>query len=517
MTQRKKESDLVKTTGRGVIYITFAKGWFMLTGWALIFGLPRIFKWASGGDIEQGQALFGAYKIVFMGVSFINNGIITGTIQAVSKFTSEDEANHGSVRKTALKVQGLLGIALAVLYIGFAGLVADLLGSPDLALLMRITAGIIVAYSCYAVFIGSFNGRRMFSRQALFDIAYATIKTVLIVGLAALGFEVLGTVLGFLIAAIVIAIAAAIVSGGTAGNTGFPIKRYLAFASVLIIYTFILNLVMSLDLFLLKAFSSQSAIAAGHTPEVASALSKAMAGQYGAAQGLAFIPYQAILSIAFVAFPMISKVTFADDKEKSKTYVRKTLRFTTILIVGLAAVFAALPSQSLGLIFPAEYRVASHALGILSFGIAAFGLMVVSNTILNGAGLPFRAMAAVAIALLAVIGAVWLFLRTANPGPDTLTATAVGTATGMAIGLVVSAVIVYQRFGTFWPWATAFRVAIAGAVAVTIGRLFLPNAGKIITLGECVLVLVIYLVVLIATLEFRKEDLRQLKQILKRG
>ncbi len=517
MTDSKKEKNLVKTTGRGVIYITFAKAWFMLTGWALIFGLPRIFKWASGGDIEEGQALFGAYKIVFMGVSFINNGIITGTIQAVSKFTSEDEANYGSVKKTALKIQGLLGIALAILYIGFAGLLADVLGSPDLAMLMRITAGIIVAYSCYAVFIGSFNGRRMFSRQALFDMAYATIKTILIVGLAALGFEVLGTVLGFLIAAIIIVVAAAIVSGGTSGTPGFPAKRYLAFASVLIIYTFILNLVMSLDLFLLKAFSSQSAIAAGNTPEAASALSKALAGQYGAAQGLAFIPYQAILSIAFVAFPMISKVTFADDKEKSRIYVRKTLRFTMILIVGLASVFAALPGQSLGLIFPAEYRVASDALGVLSFGIAAFGLMVVSNTILNGAGLPFRAMGVVVIALFAVIVAVWLFARTTAPGPDTLTTTAIGTSTGMLIGLAVSAVFVYQRFGTFWPWSTAFRVVIAGAAAVTIGRIFLPDAGKIITLGECVAVLVIYLVVLLATMEFRKEDLQQLKQVLKRG
>jgi O-antigen/teichoic acid export membrane protein len=517
MTSGKKEQNLVKTTGRGVVYITLAKIWFMLMGWALIFGLPRIFKWASGGDIEQGQALFGAYKIVFMGVSFINNGIITGTIQAVSKFTSEDESNHGSVRKTALKVQGILGISLAVVYIGFAGLVADILGSPDLALLMRITAGIIVAYSCYAVFIGSFNGRRMFSRQALFDIAYATIKTVLIVGMAAVGFEVLGTVLGFLIAAIVIAIAAAIVSGGSPAKTGFPFTRYLSFASVLIIYTFILNLVMSLDLFLLKAFSSQSAIAAGHTPEAASALSKALAGQYGAAQGLAFIPYQAILSIAFVAFPMISRVTFADDKEKSKTYVRKTLRFTTIFIVGLAAVFTALPSQALGFIFPPEYRVASDALGVLSLGIAAFGLMVVSNTILNGAGLPFRAMAVVTIALFAIIGAIWLFLGTADPGADTLTTTATGTSTGMVIGLAVSAVMVYRKFGTFWPWGTAFRVAISGAVAVTTGRIFLPNAGKIVTLGECILVLVIYLVVLVATMEFRKKDLEHLKQILKRG
>jgi hypothetical protein len=87
----------------------------------------------------------------------------------------------------------------------------------------------------------------------------------------------------------------------------------------------------------------------------------------------------------------------------------------------------------------------------------------------------------------------------------------------MLIGLAVSSVFVYRRFGTFWPWSTAVRVIIAGAVAVTTGRIFLPDAGKIITLGECILVLVIYLAVLAVTVEFRKEDLQQLKQVLKRG
>ena len=88
MGQDREEKDIVKTTGRGVLYITFAKGWFLLTGMALTFGMPRIFKWAADNDAEAGLALFGAYQIVVRGVSFINNGIVTGTIQAVSKFTS---------------------------------------------------------------------------------------------------------------------------------------------------------------------------------------------------------------------------------------------------------------------------------------------------------------------------------------------------------------------------------------------------------------------------------------------
>jgi O-antigen/teichoic acid export membrane protein len=514
MSEPRQDADLVRTAGRGVIYITVAKIWFLLTGFILIFGLPRIFKWSAGGDEERGQALFGAYKLVFMGVSFINNGIITGTIQAVSKFTSEGSSDPGAVRRAALKVQGSLGVVLAVVYIGFAGFLADGLGSPDLAALMRLSAGVIAAYSCYAVFIGSFNGQRLFHRQALFDIVYSTLKIALIIGLAAAGFEVLGTVAGFLVASVVIALAAGFASGFGAKGT-FPARRYLGFAAVLIAYTFVLNLVLSLDLFLLKGITSRLALAAGDGAEAASELSKALAGQYGAAQGLAFIPYQAVLAIAFVAFPMISRVTFQADAAVTRQYVRRTMRFATILCAGLATVFVALPGQALALAFPAEYAPAAPALRILSLGIVAYGLMVVSNTILNGAGLPWRAMAVVLATLAAVSAGVVGFLVCSGPEGDPLLAAAGGTAIGMGLGLVISAVVVRRRFGTFWPWLSAARVLAAAATATVAGH-FLPHGGRLLTLGECLLVLATYLVVLFVTREFGAEDLDHLRRVLRR-
>ncbi|MDJ0763471.1 MAG: oligosaccharide flippase family protein [Myxococcota bacterium] len=516
MGSPKTDEDIVRSTGRGVIFITLAKMWFMLTGYVVAFGLPRIFKWAADGDADQGQALYGTYKIVFMGVSFINNGIITGTIQAVSKFTSEDVSNAGAVRRLALRIQGGLGIAIAVLYAGFAGFLSDVLGSKDLAFLMRISSGIIVAYSCYAVFIGSFNGRRLYSRQALFDFSYQTMKTMLILVLAAVGFEVLGTVLGFLIAAVVIAIAAALVSG-VSGQGGFSARRYLSFAALLFVYTFLLNLVMSLDLFLLKGIAASAAIQAGHDAEAASSISKTLVGQYSAAQALALIPYQAILSIAFVAFPMISKVTFSKDTEKTRIYVQKTLRFSMILIAGLAAVFGALPEQSLGLLFESEYVVAADALSILYVGIAAFGMMATCNTILNGAGLPWRAMAVVLVTLIAVVTSVTLSLKFSGLGPSALKATAIGSTIGMGFGLVVSGIVVYHRFGTFWPWMTGFRVLLAVTAAVSLGRYVLPDAGKVVTLAECIAVVVVYFLVLVTLREFSREDMDQLRQIFSRG
>lgn len=497
-----------------MIYITFAKLWFMLTGWALVFGLPRIFKWASGGDAEQGQMLFGSYKLVFMGVSFINNGIITGTIQAVSKFTSEDDTNADSVKRTALRVQGFIGLVLCTLYMGFAGILCDILKSPELASLMRLSAGIIVAYSMYAVFIGSFNGKRQFNRQALFDVSYATVKTGLILGLAAAGFQVFGTVIGFLAAAVLIMAAAAAVSG-IGAKSDFSAKKYFAFASTLIVYTFFLNVVMSIDLFLLKGLSSDMMLSAGNSQEAASKIGKALAGRYGAAQGLAFIPYQAILSIAFVAFPLISKVTFMGDREKTKSYIANAMRFSAVFVVGIATVFASLPSQSLSLIFPEEYQVASEALSILALGIAAYGLMVMGNTILNGAGMPKKALLIVLTTLAAVVSCVSLFVYRAGPNDSALTAAAAGSAAGMLVGTVLSGVVVYRQFGAFIPTASAVRIVVAAAVTLFVGRQ-MPNLGKIATLAECAAMFVLYLAILAIIREFKKQDIEQLKRILSR-
>ena len=108
MAADKGDKDIVKTAGRGVIYITFAKLWFMLSGYALVFILPRLFKWSADGDDVEGMALMGAYGIVFTGISFINNGIISGTIQSVSKFTSEDESQASAIKRTALKLKPMM-------------------------------------------------------------------------------------------------------------------------------------------------------------------------------------------------------------------------------------------------------------------------------------------------------------------------------------------------------------------------------------------------------------------------
>ncbi|MCK9463758.1 MAG: oligosaccharide flippase family protein [Proteobacteria bacterium] len=496
------DDKVIKSVGRGVLYIAFAKAWFLVTGVALGLILPRVFKWSAGSE-EAGQALFGAYGIVFTGVSFINNTLITGTIQAVSKFTSEDETRAGAVRRTGLLVQGGIGVILGAAYALLAGVIATFwFEKPDLADLMRLSAGIIVAYSCYGVFIGSFNGLRRFNRQALFDVTFSTLKTVAIILFVVAGFEVLGTVLGFLITAVLVAILAGFVSRRPVVGT-FPAKRFLQFDTLLLVYTFLLNLVLMLDLYLL-----------GGLVPGADALQRA--GQYKAAQQLAFIPYQAVLAIAFVVFPLVSKATFDQDEEKARGYVRQTMRFAAIFLTALAAVMFALPEQAARLMFPPEYAVIAPALRILSLGIVAFGLMIIGNTILNGSGHPWRALAVIVAGLVAAVGSVSALVSGAGHGTETLAAAASGSGIGWTVALVVCGVLVWRRFKAFLPWKTALRVAIAGAAAAAAGHV-LPVAGKMFTLVEVVVVLLVYLGALALMREFGREDLSKVRKIIGRG
>lgn len=244
-------------------------------------------------------------------------------------------------------------------------------------------------------------------------------------------------------------------------------------------------------------------------------MANAQAGYYKAAQAFALIPYQAILSVAFVLFPLVSRATFEKDMEATRAYVSGALRFALILVVGGAAVFASRPAGVIGLVFPPAYRVAAPALTVLSAGFVAFSLFVVSSTILNGAGKTLAATVAVAVTLAGVVG-FNLLLVPGNLGVAGLTATATATTGGMILGCVIAAALVWRTFRALVRPVTLARVAVAAGVAVAVGR-YAPAPGKVATLAVAVGVFLLYAVVLVVLRELGRDDLRLLKRIARRG
>src|SRR5215475_8120294 len=322
------------SAGRGVVYIAFAKMYFLLAGYALEFGLPRIL----------GSFLFGAYGVINSAVSIFNNVMVTGTIQAVSRQTTAAPERAGEVKAAGIRMHLVVGLPIAIAYSALSPLWSHLIHDPDKAGLFALSGGIVAAYSFYAVFVGSANGVRAFDKQARLDITFATLRAGGILGAALVGLGVWGAVGAWVAAAgLILMIAAAWVGPPRSlrGGEVAPMARFLGGVAVYLILT---NLLMSVDSLLLKRLSTEwfhahpDVVAAGKD---AADMADQQVGFYRTVQTLSRLPYQLLLAAAFVVFPLVSRATFENDVDKTRRYIRTTLRYALMFAAMMAAVLAA--------------------------------------------------------------------------------------------------------------------------------------------------------------------------------
>src|ERR1041385_7912808 len=81
-------SNVAKSAGRGAIYITLAKLWFIASGYGIAVSLTYLLS----------AEKYGVYRVVINAVSIINAVIVTGTYQTVSKYISQDPKNASTVK-----------------------------------------------------------------------------------------------------------------------------------------------------------------------------------------------------------------------------------------------------------------------------------------------------------------------------------------------------------------------------------------------------------------------------------
>jgi stage V sporulation protein B len=182
-------------TGRGLALITLAKLYFILTGFVVQVGLPRLLG---------SPTAFGQYSLVMSIASVINNVLIAATVQSVSKRVSEDEALAPARLRQGLTLQLFVGVALALGLVALAPVLSSIAYDAELTKLLRIAAIVPLCYAIYAALVGSLNGRRMFLHQAGLDITFSTVRTFGILGAALLGFGAAGAVSGFAFGALTI-------------------------------------------------------------------------------------------------------------------------------------------------------------------------------------------------------------------------------------------------------------------------------------------------------------------------
>jgi O-antigen/teichoic acid export membrane protein len=473
--------------GRGTIYITAAKIWFMVSGYGIAFTLAHLLT----------DENYGIYRIVINTVSIINAVIVTGTYQTVSKYVSQEPEKADSIKWKALGLQVYVGGAATLGFFLLAPVVASLLNDTRLTGWLRLASLITLSYSFYSVYTGYFNGKKSFGVQAGLDITYSTLKLVFIVSLAWLGFGVSGSVGGFALAAGCVLGLSAIMARGGDRKGDARASQLFGFQSYVLLLTFVLTLLQRVDLMLIKALSSPGAKTASEN-----------AGYYSAAMDIANITYQVIVSVTFVIFPLVSQSTFADDRVRTQSYISSTLRYTLMIMALTATLFSACASGVLRVIYRETYQAGSPALRIVAFGMLFFGLLYVVTTIISASGQPKVSLLFAVITL--VLSTTLNALLIPSRG---LAGAATATTASMLAGTILACTYLWRKFRTLMSIASVVRIAGCAGAIYGAALLFSP-ASKILIIAQLFALSVAYLTALVITGELGRADLRLIGRVL---
>jgi O-antigen/teichoic acid export membrane protein len=526
MSDEPKQTAGATGAGRGVIYIAFAKFYFMFAGLFVTLRLPSILS----------NAAWGSYSFVNSLVSPVNSVLVTGSIQAVSKFAAAEPEKARRVQQAGFRMHVRIGLVVALAFIAAAPLVSwAFLDTSKTAPLML--AGLIVGGNAfYAVFVGTANGLRQFHKQAGLDITFATLRTIGLVGMATAGLGVVGVVGGWVAAVGAIVMIATVWVGlpGKPAGEPIPVAPMIRFFLGVAVYLALFNMLMFVDTWLIKRLTTE--YFASHTAELRAAvdqvvpwapavsgyapqpsvLADVQVGYYAAVQNLARLSYQAIIAATFVVFPLVSRSTFTDDRDTTRRYVAVTMRYSLMFAMAIAVVLAANPTELLAVVYPADYaRHGGAALALLALGNVAFSVFAIAGTILNGAGLSRLAIATAAVTLVLATTANAIIIPHAVASGRVLEAAAAVTGGSMLVGAIVGGLLLWRRLGAFLPILSVVRVGVATAAAIAVGRA-LPLHGKLMTLAESAVVGLTFLVVLVVTRELGARDLAAIKAVRKR-
>ena len=481
------EPSVARVAGRGTVFITLAKIWFMISGYGIHFVLARLL----------GPEQYGIYQVVTGIVSIINAVVVTGTYQTVSKHISPEPFKAGSIKAKSLRLQALIGGGIALGFFLLAPVVARLLNDVRLTPFLRIAALITLSYSFYAVYTGYFNGLKRFLAQATLDITYSTFKLTFVVLFVWLGFGVAGGVGGFVLAAASVLAVSAIAGRGGEKNGTVGTRELLAFQANLIFFTLVFNLLQKVDLILIKSMSSPVA-------EIAST----NAGYYGAAINLANLTYQIIISVTFVIFPLISASTFESDQEKTRSYISNTLRYSLMIMALVSTLFAANANEVISVVYKSEFLAASPALSVVSYGMLLFGALYVVTTVISASGRPSVSLRLGLLSL--VVSIVLNALLIPSYG---IVGAAIGTSVAMFAGVTAGVVYLVRRFGPIVPMASVFRIGLCAGVVAVLSLLY-SSQSRLMTVAQLGVLSLVYIAGLLFSRELSRDDLKAARHVI---
>jgi O-antigen/teichoic acid export membrane protein len=452
---------------RGFILLTLGQVVFLAAGYATHIILAR----------GLGPAEYGSYGVTLSILSTVALVLTAGMPEAIAKFAAERPAEANGIFARGIGIQLRFSLLLAVAYALVSPLIGLLLHDHSLTPALAASALAVPPVALYSVLTGALNGQRRFAAQALTIGGYGSLRAVLVIGLAQ-HYKIAGAVTGFVVAPLVVVSLA--LPGILRRRTPSSLEsvELWRFARPVIGFTVALALLMSLDLFIVKAIVRDPNLV----------------GYYTAATTVAKLPYFFFSAAGVALLPIVSAASVA-EREETLVTVRNAIRLVFAVALGVAAVVAPLSQAVLHTLFGQRYTVAALPLGLLVIAMTLFTLTFTVAYALNGLGQPRLAMRLT----VAGLGLEVLLALTATPlwGPTGAAASSCAASLAILVALVL-----YARpyLGLVLSPQSLMRIGLAFVATLTAG-LLLPHASPLHLLLSVPLVF-LFVGVLLATREF---------------
>jgi O-antigen/teichoic acid export membrane protein len=413
-----------------------------------------------------------------------------GVPVAISRFVAQDEKHAQSILQEGIRLQALVALGIAGIVFVTSPLIAQLLRDTTLTPLLAFTAIIILSQALYPIYVQYLSGLHRFNKQAALTAVYAIAKLAGAITLLYI-FHVYGALGGFAVGGTVAAVIGWYWTRSLGGSRRrrLPLKAFLSFAGLYVLILVGIQVLISLDLFMVKAILKDNNVA----------------GYYSGVSTLARISYLLLQGLAFVLLPSVSRLTEPGrPKQEASQFISESIRYLIALIVP-AVVLAAATSKPLLLLFfqKSEFVVAAPALTILMLGLGSIGFYLLLANIVSGAGKPQVGLC-ITMLLIAVSGALgWFLIPTFG-----LLGAAWQTTIAGFIGLALLGGYAFRKFAIPLPLRSTINILIATAVAVSLTYLW--QATPLTLIPQYVVVGLLYILVLVLLQEVTPADRKRI-------
>lgn len=483
--------------GRGAT-LGVAKLWFLIVGYAATVGLTYFLP---ADD-------YGRYYVVTRIIAVPNMVLIYALMFGVSRPLARQRAEgfpaYEGLRSRGVRMAGLLGGGVSLTVAASAGLIASALGDPELVAPLRAVALIPLVYALYAVNLGTLNALHRYGAQASLDICMATAKTGLMLAIAAAGWGVAATIGGFTCASIAACILSVLLvwrlaPPPTERAAPKPPPPMDAYSGVLIVFSLLLYLLLSADVFVLEHHARGSA-------------AEDALGYYASAQQVALVPFSLMSALALYLFPHVAAMEAEGEHERLRTFLALVLRLMTAVLIMAASVGSFAADEIQALLFPQAYAAASDQLAWLVWGFCGYSFAVISAWVLHAAGRSVWGLCLVALPLVTVVAVSWVSV----PAAGALGA-ARAVASAGAVAFAMATLGLWSAFGVRHELATIAKLALATALTYgaslawqteqVVGLLGPGGEGKLGALVLLTLLTLVFIGAVVSTRGIERADL----------